>query len=263
MIASANRNCFPKPDVQVLCLQLLSLNLTVAAPCSFCSGSALDTLPKHSSSASGLSHQRQVWKIDDWPLRALHLYRCHSGQFYRTNCDSCMSLANGEFREKNWTAFCPSCKGQNAYRIYARKTDSILSFSYTKFHPKNLPLLEPELRNTTRSHSAVPRPLRQLECIFAPPPDICLRSMGRCTLLLCPSPGSLRDLQGLGQVEVEVKSTLDLSSRDVRFAQQKARLDLAYRRPTHLCDSTVAPCSPHSGPRFEGLPEESREARTD
>ena len=67
----------------------------------------------------------------------------------------------------------------------------------------------------------------------------------------------------MGQVEVEVKSTPDLSSRDVRFAQQKARLDLAYRCPTHLRDSTVAPCSPHSGPRFEGLPEESREARTD
>ena len=49
----------------------------------------------------------------------------------------------------------------------------------------------------------------------------------------------------------------------MRFAQQKARLDLAYRRQSHLRDSTVAPCSPHSGPRFEDLPEESREARPD
>ena len=68
--------------------------------------------------------------------------------------------------------------------------------------------------------------------------------------------------QGMGLLEVEVN--LDwISRRYVRFAQQKDKLDLAYRCPTHLRDSTVAPCSPHSGPRFEDLPEESREARTD
>ena len=75
---------------------------------------------------------------------------------------------------------------------------------------------------------------------LAPPPDICLQSMGPGTLRFCPSPGSLRDLQGLGQVEVEVKSTLKLSRRNVRFAQRKDKLDLAYRRQSHLRDSTVA-----------------------
>ena len=122
--------------------------------------------------------------------------------------------------------------------------DSILSFSYTKFHPKNYRCLSLNYGILLASHSAVPRPFRQLECIFAPPPDICLQSMGRCTLLLCPSPGSLRDLQGLGQVEVEVKSTLDLSSRDRRHAPKSRTGFELDRCPTHLRDSTVAPPLP-------------------
>ena len=44
MIAVTNRNCFPKPNVRALCLQLLYLRFTLSAPCSFCQGLALDTL---------------------------------------------------------------------------------------------------------------------------------------------------------------------------------------------------------------------------
>ena len=45
--------------------------------------------------------------------------------------------------------------------------------------------------------------------------------------------------QGMGLLEVEVN--LDwISRRYVRFAQQKDKLNLAYRRQSHLRDSTVA-----------------------
>ena len=45
----------------------------------------------------------------------------------------------------------------------------------------------------------------------------------------------------MGQVEVDENlHWIYLAETCVRFAQQKARLDLAYRRQSHLCDSTVA-----------------------
>ena len=44
VIGSANRNCLPELSKKVLCLQLLYLRFTAAAPCSFCQGLALHTL---------------------------------------------------------------------------------------------------------------------------------------------------------------------------------------------------------------------------
>ena len=121
----------------------------------------------------------------------------HSGQFNRTNCDSCIHLPKANSWEKIGQHF-PLRVRENCCRTYRRKTDSILSFSYTKFTPKNYNRLSLNYGTLLANHSAVPRPLRQLQCILTPPPDICLRSMGRCTLLLCPSPGSLRDLRVWG-----------------------------------------------------------------
>ena len=73
---------------------------------------------------------------------------------------------------ENWAAFSQSCK-EKCRRTYRRKTDSILSFSYTKFYPQKLQPIEPELRNLLASHSAVPRPLRQFNSavLLAPPSD--------------------------------------------------------------------------------------------
>ena len=130
---------------------------------------------------------------------------------------------------ENWAAFSPSCKGKTPPNLQEKNGQHFVLLLY-KICPKNYSRLSLNCGTSLASHSTVPRPLRQSHYIgvpLAPPPDIGLWSMGPGTLRFCPSPGSLRDLQGMGQVEVEVKSTLGLSSRDVRFAQQKARLDLS------------------------------------
>ena len=59
--------------------------------------------------------------------------------------------------------------------------------------------------------------------------------MGPSTLLFCPSPGSLRDLQGMGHLEVEV--ILDLFSRKIPAPRaKKTELDLSLaRRPVSIC----------------------------
>ena len=52
-------------------------------------------------------------------------------------------------------------------------------------------------------------------------------------------------------MEVDGNSTLDLSSRNVRFAQRKSKTGFELdRRQSHLRDSTVAPHSCHSGSGF-------------
>ena len=114
VIASANRNCFSKPDVQVLCLQLLYLKVhSHCAMLLFFWQMALHTLPKHRFSPPGLSHQRQVWKN----YRVLgHSGHCISRSATQGNliartaihASTCQWRIQGE----NWAAFCPSCKGK-------------------------------------------------------------------------------------------------------------------------------------------------------
>ena len=127
---------------------------------------------------------------------------------------------------ENWAAFSPSCKGKLLPNLQEKNGQHFVLLLY-KNYPKNYSRLSLNCGTSLASHSTVPRPLRHLYLgvPLAPPPDICLRSMGPGTLRFCPSPGSLRDLQGLGLVEDEVKSTLGLSSRDVRFAQRKSKTE--------------------------------------
>ena len=139
----------------------------------------------------------------------------------------------------------PFMKGQNAAKNYTEKNGQhFVLFPIHKIYPQKLQPIEPELRNPTR------RPFRSstaitatLSASLAPPPDICLRSMGRCTLLLCPSPGSLRDLRVWG-LRGRWKHYTDLSSRDWRNAPKRQTGFELDRRPQHLCDSTVAPPLP-------------------
>ena len=133
-----------------------------------------------------------------------------------------MSLANGELREKNGQHFVLHVRAKCLQNLREKNGQHSVLFLH-KNYPKDL-------------HSR----LGYLSA-FGPSSGLCLRSMGPSTLLFCPSPASLRDLQGMGHVEVEVKSTLDLSSRDGREeTKSKTGFELA-RRQSHLRDSTVAP----------------------
>ena len=106
-------------------------------------------------------------------------------------------LAYGEFMGENWAAFCPPCKGRMPPNLQEKNGQHFVLLLY-RIYPKKYSSLSLNYGTLLASHSAVPRPFRLFQCIFAPPPDICLRSMGRCRLLLCPSPGSLRDLRVWG-----------------------------------------------------------------
>ena len=138
-------------------------------------------------------------------------------------------------------------------RTYRRKTDSILSFSYTKFYPKNYNRLSLNYGTLLASHSAVPRPLRQLQCILAPPPDIVYGVWGDALFFSAP-PLDPFGISGYGAFGGGSKSRLNLSSRNVRFAQRKSKTGFELdRRQSHLRDSTVAPPLPFPACSSEGL----------
>ena len=83
-------------------------------------------------------------------------------------------------------------KGQNASKNYTGKTDSILSCFYTQ----NLP---------PKTYSAIPATSASFAVLLAPPSDPfgIYEVWGSTAFHLCPSPGSLRDLQGMGHIEVD------------------------------------------------------------
>ena len=74
--------------------------------------------------------------------------------------------------------------------------------------------------------------------------------MGPSTPCLCPSPGSLWDVQGLGHVEVD-ENLHWIYLAETGATRQKSKTGFEHvRLPQHLCDSTVAPHSCHSGSGF-------------
>ena len=83
VIAGTNRNCFPKPSVRALCLQLLYPDLTFSAPCSFWLPMALLTLPKHKVQSLKLEPPKASVEnlLNARPPRALHLFNSYTGQF--------------------------------------------------------------------------------------------------------------------------------------------------------------------------------------
>ena len=129
---------------------------------------------------------------------------------------------------ENWAAFSPSCKGKMPPNLQEKNGQHFVLLLYKILPPKNYSSLSLNYGNLLASHSAVPRPFRQLSfaVLLAPPSDpFGIYDVWGSTFPFCPSPGSLRDQQGMGRLEVEEISTLDLSSRDVRFAQRKSKTE--------------------------------------
>ena len=124
-------------------------------------------------------HQWQVWEIE-MSLAAWALHRKLRFMHLRH-----LPMANSGTEKR--TAFCPFCKGKMPTKT-TREKRTAFCLVYTQKLPKNYGCLSLNYGTILANHSTVPRPFQQLECIFAPPPDICLRSMGRCTLLILPLP---------------------------------------------------------------------------
>ena len=139
-----------------------------------------------------------------------------------------------KLKREKWTAFCPSPIGQ---KLPPEKS--------TAFCPTRIG------NNSHKPfHNSCAFRLYNYVVLLAPPPDSCLRSMGQHHFPSHAPP--LRSvscrvwgLRGWGNLE-------SFSSRYVRIAPKKQDWIWAAPLSTHLCDSTVAPHSPHSGRGFHG-----------
>ena len=128
---------------------------------------------------------------------------------------------------ENWAAFSPSCKGKLLPNLQEKNGQHFVLLLY-KIYPKNYNRLSLNYGTLLASHSAVPRPLRQFNfaVLLAPPPDICLRSMGRALLLFLPLPWIPSGSQGMGHLEVDGNSTL-IYLEETGATRPKDKLDLS------------------------------------
>ena len=124
----------------------------------------------------------------------------HELRFMRVTC---LWRTQGEKR----AAFCPFCKGKMPTKTTREKRTAFCLILYTKT-TKNYGCLSLNCGTILASHSTVPKPFRQLALavLLAPPSDPLgiYEVWGSNCFPFCPSPGSLRDQQGVGHQEVEV-----------------------------------------------------------
>ena len=126
---------------------------------------------------------------------------------------------------ENWAAFSPSCKGKMPPNLQEKNGQHFALLLY-QIPPQKLQPIEPELRNLLASHSAVPKPLRQFNSavLLAPPSDpFGIYEVWGSTASLSAPPLDPFGITGYGALGGGCKSTLDLSSRNVRFAQRKSK----------------------------------------
>ena len=219
VIAGANRNCLPELSKKVLCLQLLYLRLTDAAPCSFWLLMALLTLPKHSSSVQcfGLSHQRQVWKNAlrcDWPHRALSSLkplRAIESQELRFMHSTCLRRIHG----RKLGSILPFIKGRMPPKPTGEKRTAFCPSPIQNSTPKNYN--RASLNYGTLSQ-AIPQFLghygistsASFAVLLAPPSDPfgIYEVWGSTCFLSLPLPWIPSGSQGMGHIEVDGNSRL-------------------------------------------------------
>ena len=203
VIAGANRNCLPELSKKVLCLQLLYPGLTFTAPCSFWLPMALHTLPRHSS---------QSVRLEPPKASVENRMTGHTGHYH--SISATWAVGSQELRFMHSTCL---------RRIHGRKLGSILPFIKGRMPPKPTgekrtafcpsPIQNSTPKNYNQSSlnygtlsQAIPQFQLVSAVLLAPPsdPSGINEVWGSICFLFCPSPGSLRDLQGLGHIEVDV-----------------------------------------------------------
>ena len=116
------------------------------------------------------------------PLGALHLYKCHLGNFIARTAIHACHLPMAKLMGENWAAFCPSCKGQMPTESTREKRTAFCPSPIQNSNPK-----------TTAAWACIVEPISQAIPQF-------LGHYGSFTCsALSPSLGSVWDQRGMGQ----------------------------------------------------------------